>query len=217
MLCLRKHLDLSNTFDAAIWAVASIAWCACCRLGELIIDSPTVFDPLHHVSRSTQVIRSVASNKHKSISFKIPFSKTKLNQGEWIQLTEFPGLLDPTSAFEHHLVVNSDVPITAPLFSFTTPSGWSPLLRKWLLARCNNLWRSNGLPTIQGHGFRIGGTTHLLTSGVDPWVVMKQGRWSSKSFLAYWRNIEEILPLFIGDSLDKNQSIHDSIQKIAHA
>lgn len=68
---------------------------------------------------------------------------------------------------------------------------------------------------LNGHGFRIGGTTHLLLHGVDPWVVMKQGRWSSAAFLLYWRNVEEILPLFIGDSLDTLNSLKDSVARLS--
>ena len=82
------------------------------------------------------------------------------------------------------------------------------------MSRCNSIWKSAGLSCTSGHSFRIGGTTHLLSHGVDPWIIMKQGRWSSKAFLLYWRNIEDILPLFIGDSLDKLSSIKSSITRI---
>ncbi|KAJ6573337.1 hypothetical protein B0H10DRAFT_2105233 [Mycena sp. CBHHK59/15] len=80
---------------------------------------------------------------------------------------------------------------------------------------CNAIWFAAGLGALNGHGFRIGGTTHLLLHGVDPWVVMKQGRWSSAAFLLYWRNVEEILPLFIGDSLDTLNSLKDSVARLA--
>jgi hypothetical protein len=70
---------------------------------------------------------------------------------------------------------------------------------------------------LDGHGLRIGGTTHLLLRGVDPWVVMKQGRWSSSAFLLYCRNVEEILPLFIGDSLDTFTSPKDSVACLARS
>jgi hypothetical protein len=43
------------------------------------------------------------------------------------------------------------------------------------MAHCNEVWLASGLDRMMGHSFRIGGTTHLLVSGVDPWVVMKQG------------------------------------------
>ena len=57
--------------------------------------------------------------------------------------------------------------------------------RKWFLNQCNEVWAKEGLTSIKGHGFHIGGTMHLLLLGVDPWVVMAQGHWSSQSFLGY--------------------------------
>ncbi|KAG1842574.1 hypothetical protein C8R48DRAFT_38081 [Suillus tomentosus] len=45
---------------------------------------------------------------------------------------------------------------------------------------------------MPGHAFRIGGATELLLQGVHPDVVSSQGRWTSRSFLEYWRRIETI-------------------------
>ena len=42
---LKSGLTLSNTRDAAIWAVACTAWRDCCRLGELVPPSKASFDP----------------------------------------------------------------------------------------------------------------------------------------------------------------------------
>ena len=75
----------------------------------------------------------------------------------------------------------------------------------WFLARCNKVWAKDGLSSIKGHGFRIGGTTHLLL-GVNPWVVMVQGRWSSQAFLGYWCKCKEIL-LFVSFSFQSHDSI----------
>ena len=52
-----------------------------------------------------------------------------------------------------------------------------------------------------GHNFHIGGTTHLLLLGMDPFIVMVQGHWKSDAFLTYWCHCEEILPLFIRSAL----------------
>ena len=73
--------------------------------------------------------------------------------------------------------------------------------------RCNEIWLEEDLASAKGHGFHIGGTTHLLLLGMDPWVVMVQGQWSSQSFLGYWHKCEEILSLFIGFSFQSHESI----------
>ncbi|KAJ7233547.1 hypothetical protein C8J57DRAFT_1453186 [Mycena rebaudengoi] len=52
---------------------------------------------------------------------------------------------------------------------------------------------------------RIGGTTELLLRGINPDVVAQQGRWSSHSFLLYWRRIQTILPLFINQEFGSNR------------
>lgn len=39
LYALRQGLDTTNSFDAAVWAVACVAFWSCCRLGELIIPS----------------------------------------------------------------------------------------------------------------------------------------------------------------------------------
>ncbi|KAF8226454.1 hypothetical protein L208DRAFT_1161189, partial [Tricholoma matsutake] len=194
MVALWQHLDLSNTHDSAIWAVA----CMAC-LGELLPKSTTTFDPTCNVQWSTPIHHGTAPNNHNYLQFKIPWSKTKLAQGDWITLTETYDVVDPVTTFEHHLFVNSSCPSSSLLFSFETPAGWSPLTCTAFIDHCNSIWVACGLGAIFGHGFRIGGTTHLLLAGVDPWIVMKQGHWSLKAFLAYWHKVETILPLFIGN------------------
>ena len=38
-------------------------------------------------------------------------------------------------------------------------------------------------------------------------IVMAIGRWSSKAFLGYWHNCNEILAMFVGFSMDSLQSV----------
>lgn len=63
--------------------------------------------------------------------------------------------------------------------------------------RINAIWSAAGHPIMPGHAFRIGGATELLLEGVHPDIVATQGRWKSRAFLEYWRQIESVLPLFI--------------------
>ena len=71
----------------------------------------------------------------------------------------------------------------------------------WFMDRCNEAWSKSSISRLTGHSFCIGGTTHLLLLGVNPFIVMVQGRWKSDDFLAYWQNCKQILPLFIGSTL----------------
>ncbi|KAJ6605156.1 DNA breaking-rejoining enzyme [Mycena vulgaris] len=216
MLVLRDHLDLSNTLDSAIWAAATSVWRGCARLGEILITSTTSFTPARNITRGCEMKRGTATNGHKFLQYKLPWTKTQLAAGDWLFLTETHDAVNAVAAVEHHLVVNANVPTDAPLFAYETATGWAPLTRDAFMTQCNAIWENAGMGALYGHGLRIGGTTDLLLSGVDPWIVMKQGRWSSKAFLLYWRNIEDILPLFIGDAMDKLCSMKESISRLAN-
>ena len=200
---LRSHLDLTNSFDAAVFAVACVAFWACCRLGELTIPSRNSFDPTYHVSRSTTVKSGAAREGRAFTTFRIPYSKTKRHRGDEIQLIDIDDPTNPIAAFNHHLRSNAGIPNTAPLFAFRTLDGsWAPMTKSWMLERCNEIWSQTGFDILTGHSLRIGGTTHLLTMGIDPWIVMIIGRWTSTAFVLYWRKVENILPQFISDGYD---------------
>ncbi|TRM63420.1 hypothetical protein BD626DRAFT_402493 [Schizophyllum amplum] len=213
MTALRQHLDMSNTFDAAVWAVACAAWRGCCRLGELLPRDALVFDKQRHMSRGTAWKEGIASNGHAWLSLFAPFTKTKLFEGDWLVFTATADDINVVDALRHHWAVNHSVPDDAPMFAYETATGWATLAKDAFMGRCQEIWVACDLGSVLGHGFRIGGTTFLLLRGTEPWIVMKQGRWSSKAFLRYWRNVEEILPLFIGNTLDSYDSLRITVER----
>ena len=83
--------------------------------------------------------------------------------------------------------------------------------RCWFVSRCNEIWSNSGLEMLTGHSFHIGSTTHLLLTGINPFIVMVQGRWKSTAFLEYWHRCEEIIPTFIGFSQASKTSILTSM------
>ena len=54
--CLRRALDLSNPFHAAVWAVALCTFWGCRRLGEITVSTAAAFDERYHVLRSTSYV-----------------------------------------------------------------------------------------------------------------------------------------------------------------
>ncbi|KZT10995.1 uncharacterized protein LAESUDRAFT_643395, partial [Laetiporus sulphureus 93-53] len=56
MHALRNGLDLSNTFDVAVYACACMAFWSVCHLGEVVVPSATSFDPEQHMSRERQLL-----------------------------------------------------------------------------------------------------------------------------------------------------------------
>ncbi|KAJ7601187.1 DNA breaking-rejoining enzyme [Mycena floridula] len=211
MHILRAALDLSQPFDSAVWCGACLAWRGCTRLGEVLCKTHLSYDPKYNASRGCPKKRGLSSNSHHWLSLFIPFSKVKKILGEWLTFTSSNDEFDVIFAYDNHFSVNKNVPDDAPLLAFEGPNGWQPLTRVDFMNRCNSIWTAGGMESLLGHGFRIGGTTELLLAGTDPWIVMKQGRWSSKAFLLYWRSVEEILPLFIGNSLDRIDSLRKTV------
>lgn len=209
MHALFKGLDLTNSFDAAVWAVAAVAFWCCCRLGELVIPAASKFDPAYHVSRGAHVQFRSTPNGKEHASFQVPWTKTTGFNGAKIIGVDNGNIISPTLALRHHLRANSSVPDTAPMFAYeTSSSSWAPLTRGAFLARCNSVWRTAGLGELTGHCFRIGGATEYLLQGVAPDVVQVLGRWRSQAFLDYWRKIEDILPIFLsGEALTSRLSL----------
>lgn len=206
MHALTRGLDLTNSFDAAVWAVACIAFWSCCRLGELVIPSRDTFDPGKHVAGSTHVSFRTGATV-SSASFHIPWTKTTKNAGADIVITKISDVSDPHNALLHHRHVNCNIPGDAPMFSYKIEDGgWAPMTKDWFLQRCEEVWEAAGMPMLAGHAFRIGGATELLLRGTPPDVVAVQGRWKSRAFLEYWRRIEGILPLFITNSFHSDRA-----------
>ncbi|KIK31799.1 hypothetical protein CY34DRAFT_27303 [Suillus luteus UH-Slu-Lm8-n1] len=203
-LCiLFNNLDLSLLLNVAVCAVALIAFWCCCRLGELLVPSPNLFDPLKHVVHLAAPLTSFSvaneTQTHASL-FHIPWMKTTKEQGADISITARDHHTCPLAALERHLTVNHDIPPHSSLFTYRTTAGWSHMTCSAFLTCCNDIWVSQGYPNLPGHAFRIGGATELLLQGVHPNVVTTQGRWSSDAFLDYWHRIDTILPLFIASS-----------------
>jgi len=151
---------------------------------RLPLTSPPTPNRLDHsspVPYATEMLQSFASLAQKL---------TEMGRMSSSSLTQTPPV---TSTLSH--LSTSQLPNNLPLFAFSTPSGPRSLTKTSFLARCNQVWSAFGYPRTTGHSFRIGGTTELLTSGIPPDVVKSMGRWSSNSFLRYWRDLETIVPL----------------------
>jgi len=221
MHTLFRCLDLSNSFNAAVYGTASIAFWSCCRfllcltcmsqlliitrLGELIIPSLNTFDPSRHISRSTTISHRITPGGAKYATFHIPWTKKMHGEGDSVTVSKIDDLTNPYDALMHHISANSAVPPSAPLFAFKTDSGWAPMTRTWFLMRCNNVWKSEGLDKLSGHCFWIRGATELLLRGTPPDIVAVQGCWKSRLFLDYWHHIESILPTFIASSMQDSR------------
>ena len=212
--CLRRSLDLSTPFHAAVWAVALVTFFGCRRLGETTLATAAAFDPKFHVLRSTKCVSSfllhisfslslsivfrVLRDGTSSATFDIPWTKTTKELGATIILTarRDGDPLCPVAALKNHLTINSSIPASSALFAYKTSSGEPKnLLKNEFLNFVTGIWSSAMLAHVLGHSFRIGGAVELLLAGVPPEIVAATGGWTSLAFLLYWRRMDEILPM----------------------
>jgi len=203
--CLRRALNLSNPFHAAVWAVALCTFWGCRRLGETTVSTAVDFDKKYHVLRSTPVsFRELRDGTH-SVHFRIPWTKTTKQEGALVTLTARDDTLCPRKALQNHLDVNFNVSLTSALFAYHSPSGGTKnMLKHDFLTFVTSIWDSAQLAHVLGHSFRIGGAVELLLAGVPPEIVAATGGWTSLAFLIYWRRMEEILPMSTSKAYKKS-------------
>ncbi|KAJ7612864.1 hypothetical protein DFH06DRAFT_148539 [Mycena polygramma] len=75
LLIIRSHLDLSNPFDAAVWACLTTVFYSVARVGEFTVRTLTSFDPAIHVTRSNMK-RVSDRNGLEQTAFFIPQTKS---------------------------------------------------------------------------------------------------------------------------------------------
>jgi hypothetical protein len=201
---LVQNLDLNLPLDAAVAACAATAFWGQCRLGELLPPSSSIAPPIPLPTRS-DFKRSVLNPQ--SCILHLPCTKTHRN-GQDVVLVDQQTLINPILLLKNH-IRKSNIPSDKHIFSYTSTGGLRSLSKPFFLQRCNDIWLLLGYPRTTGHCFRIGGTTELLVAGVHPDVVKATGRWSSESFLRYWRSLDAIAPRHV-------RNIHSSRHKHEH-
>jgi hypothetical protein len=189
---LIEHLDTDSPFDAAVAACATTAFWGQCRLGELLpLTSST--PPPNPLPIRSDFRRS--KRNPQSCLLHLPRTKTH-HHGQDIVLVDQLAPINPIFLLKNHFRVNN-VLREGYMFSYSSANGPLTLTKPLFLQRCNAIWGTLGYPRTTGHCFRIGGTTELLLAGTPPEVVKATGRWTSESFLRYWRSLDDLAPQYI--------------------
>lgn len=186
---LVERLDRQSPLDTAVAACAVTAFWGQCRLGELLPSSASVRLSTPFPVRA-DFKRSLRNPQ--SCILRLPRTKTH-RHGQDIIIVDQRTPINPISLLKRHLHINN-VPGDAHIFSYMVDGSLTSLTKSTFLNRCNEIWQPLGYPHTAGHCFRIGGTTELLIAGTPPDVVRATGRWSSDSFLRYWRSLDDIAP-----------------------
>ena len=215
--CLHHALDLSNSFHAAVWAIALVTFFGCHCLGETTVTVAAAFNQKYHALHSTKYIYYLTLHRRTlfpyhsfrisfhvlhdgtcSASFDIPWTKITKELGATVILTACHDgdPLCPVAAFHNHLNINSALPASSALFTYTSPLGEPKNLPKSeFLKFVTSIWSSAMLTLILGHSFHIGSAVELLLTGIPLEIVAATGGWTSLAFLLYWCHMDEILPM----------------------
>jgi hypothetical protein len=177
-----------NTREKCALAMALCAWIGQMRLGELMPASVDEIIPSRLPSRKEWL---TDKRLGKASDIRLPWTKTNLHKGDVIILPTQQTPLDATRAMCHH-VLASHLDDTALLCQYKDGDAVKTFDKNLLMSMCNEIWQKDGIQRITGHSFRIGGTTAYLMAGVDSDIVKKMGRWSSDTFLRYWRSVNGI-------------------------
>lgn len=188
---LAAGLNLTDSRDVCIFACACTAFWGLARLGELLPGG-------YNFDRATPPFPSVqalSSGRSGSLKLMLPWTKVKKWDGETIILSVQEGVSNPVQAIQQHLRLNA-LAQDSLLFAYRDEHGLTFLLKRQFINCCTSIWKqtTSNSQSASGHSFRIGGTSHLLLCGVNPDIIKKSGRWSSDSFLRYWRNLDVVIP-----------------------
>ncbi|GAA5895327.1 hypothetical protein JCM5296_002376 [Sporobolomyces johnsonii] len=127
------------------------------------------------------------------MTVRLPWSKVNGWKGETLTVVHqtTDDRLDPISAMRNHLHLNkvgrNDFLFSSP--DWYKPNTFRPLTYSWFTKRVNDILTKAGRRKLNGHSWRIGGSTFYLLADVNPDIVKKCGNWKSDAFLRYWRKI----------------------------
>jgi hypothetical protein len=151
---IHQKLDLNDPLHAAIWAMATITFFGCRRLGETTVKSLSSFNPLLHATRAAPMTFHSLPDGSSSASIRIPWTKTTKQEGATIILTSRSDIFCPVAALRTHLQVNGVAPYSISLFGYRTPDGtWSHMFRDTFLSFVGRIWFSLSLDHVSGHSW----------------------------------------------------------------
>ena len=178
----------SHPDKVLVWAIASVAFFGFFRLGELLTETPTKYDPRWNLSWG-----GVAMDSREAPSMvKIHLKRSKCDQfGKGIDI--FVGrtnsVICPVEAMRDYIIHRQDE--AGPFFI----KDHKPVTKAWLVHQIRTVLSAAGLPqnNYAGHSFRIGAATSAALAGVEDSTIQALGRWQSAAFLQYIRMPREQL------------------------
>ncbi|ESK83400.1 reverse transcriptase ribonuclease h [Moniliophthora roreri MCA 2997] len=171
---LKATLDLSDPFDACIWALACCAFWGMMRFSEVTVKSRSDFDGTKHLKQS-DVTFGADNTGNLFTTLHLPLAKTaEAGEVQKVHVTEHKD----TCPLDALLNLARMVPAgpNDPLFSWRDKKGEiRPMVCKAALEHINSIMTAWGWGTSFGHSFRIGGASHYMSLGKDPEIIRIAG------------------------------------------
>lgn len=173
LFALCHSIDISKSFDTAVWACTLVTFFSCRRLGETTVKSSSSYSPSHNITAIPDcIIYCSAGGRVASASFHIPWTKTTREVGADIIITAQQDELCPVAALLNHTWVNCNPLANVSLFTYRTQDGnWVNMFKHSFMDFVQRIWDRANLTHVSGHSFCIGGTVALLLAGVSPEVI----------------------------------------------
>jgi hypothetical protein len=188
---IKATLELSDPFDACIWAMASCAFFGMMHFGEVSVESQAAFNPTKHLTHKDVYLGCDLSGKSYA-HLDLPSTKTAKPGKIQSMFLVTKGSLCPIAAL-HNLASAVPALPNDPLFLWWDSAGEiRPMVKQRALERINCITAAWGWGTAFGHLFCIGGASFYLAKKVDPEVVHLASRWHSLAYGTYIRAFEQV-------------------------
>ena len=182
-----SKLDVTKSFDAAVWAACLIMFYGLLRKSNVIVTSQSSFDSDKHLRRQdvlihhwgiALVIRWSKTNQFKSKTIKIPLPRLKGNP------------LCPVQAIVNSFQLSSGALPEGPALMYFDHAKLVALTYDRFLARIRQVLSGSSLDGRQVgcHSLRRGGATHCYAMGLSAESIKLIGDWSSSCFMRYIDN-----------------------------
>ena len=172
-----------------LWAVSCSAFFGFFRLGELLLQSQSSFNPRLHLAWGDMAVDD--KQAPTMVRFHLKQSKTdQVGKGVDVILGRTGLELCPVSAVLAYVALRGDQP--GPFF---LTSAKAPLTKSVFVREVRSTLRAIGLPddTYAGHSFRIGAATSASLAGMEDSTIQLLGRWQSAAFRGYIRTLQDRL------------------------
>ena len=188
---LKVTLNLSEPFDACVWAMASCAFFRMMCFGEVSVTTQNAFSGTKHLKRKDVFLGSDLNGKHYA-HLDLPSVKTaKPGEIQSVYLTAQSSVC-PLKALTNLTQVVPAGP-NDPLFLWRDKHGnIRPMVKTKALLHINTILSTWEWGTAFGHSFRIAGASFYLAQGVSPEIICLAGHWRSLAYEAYIRAFEQI-------------------------